>query len=118
MSGRYTFTAGSTLTAAQLNTNVMDGIFYKQQVGQASVTTTATATWSTGTVAVTLTGFTVAPRVTVSGSSASSNQIVGQASAITTSGFTVRGSVYANVAATLTFDWIATQATSSTASGS
>ena len=29
MSGRYTFTAGNTLTAAQLNTNVMDGIPYK-----------------------------------------------------------------------------------------
>lgn len=33
MSGRFTFTAGNTLTAAQLNTNVMDGIPYKIVVG-------------------------------------------------------------------------------------
>lgn len=38
MSGRYTFTAGNTLTAAQLNTNVMDGIPYKMITGQATVT--------------------------------------------------------------------------------
>ena len=38
MSGRYTFTAGNTLTAAQLNTNVMDGIPYKIICGQVSVT--------------------------------------------------------------------------------
>lgn len=38
MSGRYTFTAGNTLTAAQLNTNVMDGIPYKMICGQVSVT--------------------------------------------------------------------------------
>jgi len=38
MSGRFTFTAGNTLTAAQLNTNVMDGIPYKIVCGQVSVT--------------------------------------------------------------------------------
>lgn len=38
MSGRYTFTAGNTLTAAQLNTNVMDGIPYKMICGQVAVT--------------------------------------------------------------------------------
>jgi hypothetical protein len=38
MSGRYTFTAGNTLTAAQLNTNVMDGIPYKIVCGQVAVT--------------------------------------------------------------------------------
>lgn len=118
MSGRYTFVAGNPLTAAQVNTNIVDGIPYRYQAGQASVTTTATAIWSTGTTAVSLTGFTQAPRVIVSGSSASSNQIVMQASSITTSGFTLRGSVYANVAATLTADWIAIQATSANSSGS
>jgi len=40
MSGRFTFTAGNTLTAAQLNTNVMDGIPYKMICG---VTTSFTA---------------------------------------------------------------------------
>jgi len=38
MSGRYTFAAGNTLTAAQLNTNVMDGIPYKMICGQVAVT--------------------------------------------------------------------------------
>jgi hypothetical protein len=38
MSGRFTFTAGNTLTAAQLNTNVMDGIPYKIVAGVATVT--------------------------------------------------------------------------------
>lgn len=33
MSGRFTFTAGNTLTAAQLNTNVMDGIPFKMAAG-------------------------------------------------------------------------------------
>lgn len=35
MSGRFTFTAGNTLTAAQLNTNVMDGLPYKIVAGRA-----------------------------------------------------------------------------------
>jgi len=38
MSGRFTFTAGNTLTAAQLNTNIMDGIPYKMITGTATVT--------------------------------------------------------------------------------
>lgn len=38
MSGRFSFTAGNTLTAAQLNTNVMNGIPYKMICGQVSVT--------------------------------------------------------------------------------
>ena len=38
MSGRFTFTAGNNLTAAQLNTNVMDGIPYKIICGQVAVT--------------------------------------------------------------------------------
>lgn len=33
MSGRFIFTAGNTLTAAQMNTNVMDGIPYKIVAG-------------------------------------------------------------------------------------
>lgn len=46
MSGRYTFTAGNTLTAAQLNTNVMDGIPYKIVTGQVSVTGSLAVTWA------------------------------------------------------------------------
>lgn len=38
MSGRYSFTAGNTLTAAQLNTNVMDGIPYRMIAGYGSIT--------------------------------------------------------------------------------
>ena len=38
MSGRFTFTAGNTLTAAQINTNVMDGIPFKMICGQVAVT--------------------------------------------------------------------------------
>lgn len=57
MSGRYTFTAGNTLTAAQLNTNVMDGIPYKIAAG--------TTSSFTGSLAVTFpSAFPVAPVVT------------------------------------------------------
>jgi len=38
MSGRFTFSAGNTLTAAQINTNVMDGIPFKMICGQVVVT--------------------------------------------------------------------------------
>lgn len=38
MSGRFAFTSGSTLTAAQVNTNIMDGIPYKIVCGQVAVT--------------------------------------------------------------------------------
>lgn len=64
MSGRFTFTAGNTLTAAQINTNIMDGIPYKIICGQVSVT---------GSLAVTypLTSFStgVTPTVTATVSS-------------------------------------------------
>jgi hypothetical protein len=45
MSGRFTFTAGNTLTAAQLNTNVMDGIPFKIVAGSATVTGNLAITW-------------------------------------------------------------------------
>ena len=64
MSGRYSFVAGSTLTASQLNTNVMDGIPYKIQVGTTNVTLTSNASFSYGSTNVTnLSGFTVDPYV-------------------------------------------------------
>jgi hypothetical protein len=46
MSGRFTFTAGNTLTAAQLNTNVMNGIPYKMVCGQVSVTGSLAVTFA------------------------------------------------------------------------
>jgi hypothetical protein len=64
MSGRFSFTAGNTLTAAQLNTNIMDGVLYKTQVGTSTVSLTSNASWSYGAVNVTnLSGFTVNPYV-------------------------------------------------------
>ena len=46
MSGRYTFVAGSTLTAAQLNTNAMDGIPYKIVANTATFTGTFAVTFA------------------------------------------------------------------------
>lgn len=68
MSGRFTFTAGNTLTAAQINTNVMDGIPYKMICGQVSVT---------GSLAVTFpVSFTsaVVPTITANVASGTSNR--------------------------------------------
>ena len=68
MSGRFTFTAGNTLTAAQLNTNVMDGMPFKMICGQVSVT---------GSLAVTFpVSFTtgVVPTITANVASGTSNR--------------------------------------------
>lgn len=46
MSGRFTFTAGNTLTAAQLNSNVMDGLPYKIVAGTATVTGSLAVTFA------------------------------------------------------------------------
>ena len=60
MSGRFTFSAGNTLTAAQLNTNVMDGLPYKIVCGQANVTgslaVTFAASFTTGVEPTVTTG--------------------------------------------------------------
>ena len=45
MSGRFTFTAGNTLTAAQINTNVMDGLPYKIVANTATVTGLLAFSW-------------------------------------------------------------------------
>lgn len=69
MSGRFTFTAGNSLTAAQLNTNVMDGIPFRMICGQVSVT---------GSLAVTFPGTSfssgVVPTVTANIASGTSNR--------------------------------------------
>jgi hypothetical protein len=120
MSGRYTFTAGNTLTAAQLNTNIMDGVLYKQQVGQATVTMTSASPWSTGSLNVTgLTGFTVNPLVTVSvNSSISGSPLVTHVNVTSTSAFTIYCFYYGASATSRNVNWTAIQATSSTAAGS
>lgn len=121
MSGRFTFTAGNTLTAAQLNTNVMDGIPYKIVAGEASVTTSATATWSTGTVAVTFaSSFTsgVVPVVIPGVRYSNGNQAtMAQAYGVSYTGFTMRATTYANTAATIPCPYIAFQMTSTTGIG-
>jgi hypothetical protein len=120
MSGRYTFTAGNTLTAAQLNTNVMDGVLYKQQIGTVNVTMTGASPWSTGSANVTgLTGFTVAPYVFVAGDSAQGSGLVSAHVNVTsTSAFTIYAFYYGNSSTARTIRWSAVQATSSTAAGS
>jgi hypothetical protein len=120
MSGRFTFTAGNTLTAAQLNTNVMDGIPYKIQSGTTNVTLTSNASFSYGSTNVTnLSGFTVDPYVVGAIETTS-------ATTINTCHFDATGTTTMTVyalrsgasTATLTVRWIAIQATSSNAAGS
>lgn len=85
-----------------------------------SVTTTASATWSTGTATVTFTAnrfVTVSPIVTATANFTSSNPVVVQVQSVTSSGFTVRASIYANVAATIPINWTAVQMQSGSASG-
>jgi hypothetical protein len=120
MSGRFTFTAGNTLTAAQLNTNIMAGLPYNYQVGTTSVTLTSSATWSYGSTNVTgLTGFTVDPYVVgnvETTATTSANVCHFDATGPTT--MTVYALRSGASTATLAVRWIAIQATSSTAAGS
>jgi hypothetical protein len=120
MSGRFTFTAGNTLTAAQLNTNIMAGLPYNYQVGTTSVSLTSSATWSYGSTNVTgLTGFTVDPYVVgnvETTATTSANVCHFDATGPTT--MTVYALRSGASTATLVVRWIAIQATSSTAAGS
>jgi hypothetical protein len=120
MSGRFSFTAGNTLTAAQLNTNIMAGLPYNYQVGTTSVTLTSSATWSYGSTNVTgLTGFTVDPYVVgnvETTATTSANVCHFDATGPTT--MTVYALRSGASTATLAVRWIAIQATSSTAAGS
>lgn len=121
MSGRFTFTAGNTLTAAQLNANVMDGIPFKIVTGEVNVTTTATATWSSGTVGVTFaasftSGVTPIMAATVRGSEGTS-PIIAQVLSVGNTGFTMRCTVYGNLAKTYTCPYIAVQMTATNGIG-
>jgi len=122
MSGRFTFTAGNTLTAAQLNTNVMDGIVYKEQVGTVTLSISAgpSGGFSTGSTNVTgLTGFTVEPYVFVTGSSnQGTNLVAAHAFVTSTSAFTLYAFVSGSSGTSRVFRWRAVQATSTTAAGS
>jgi hypothetical protein len=120
MSGRFTFTAGNTLTAAQLNTNIMDGIVFKEQVGTLTVNMTSGSPWSTGSSNVTgLTGFTVEPYIFITGSSNQGTGLVAaHAFATSTSAFTIYAFFYGSSTAGRVFRWRAVQATPSAAAGS
>jgi hypothetical protein len=120
MSGRYAFVAGSTLTAAQLNTNVMDGIPYKIQVGTSTTTLTSNATWSYGSVNVTnLSGFTVDPYIICTAeATTTTSPVLAHADATGTTTATIYVFRYGATTGSTTVRWIAIQATSSTAAGS
>lgn len=120
MSGRYTFTAGNTGTAAEMNTNVMDGILYKQQVGTSTVTMASASPWSTGSLNVTnLSGFTVAPYVVATASaSVSGAPIVAHVNVTSTTAFTIYCFYYGASATSRVINWTALQAKSTTAAGS
>jgi hypothetical protein len=120
MSGRFTFSAGSTLTAAQLNTNIMAGVLYKQQVGTSTVTMSSASPWSTGSLNVTnLSGFTVNPYVIATGSaSVSGAPLVAHVNVTSTTAFTIYCFYYGASATSRVINWTALQATSSTAAGS
>jgi hypothetical protein len=119
MSGRFTFTAGNTLTAAQLNTNVMDGLPYRIVVGTTNVSMTSASPWSTGSANVTgLTGFTVNPYVMATCETTVGIAIIATADVTGTSTFTLRVNYYGASATARTIRWTAIQATSTTAAGS
>jgi hypothetical protein len=121
MSGRYTFVAGTNGTASQMNSYVMDGILYKQQIGTYTVPMTGGTPWSSGSVNITgvLSGFTQTPYIFVSGDSAQGTGLVSAHVNVTsTSAFTIYAFYYGNSSSARLIRWNAIQATSTTASGS
>jgi hypothetical protein len=119
MSGRYTFTAGNTLTAAQMNTNIMDGIPYKMQTGEVTVTMSSASPWSKGSANVTgLSGFTVAPFVVANVNSGTDAPFTTHIGTTSTSAFTLYCYYYGASASSRTVRWVAIQSGSATASGS
>ena len=120
MSGRYAFTAGSTLTAAQINTNIMDGVLYKQQVGTSSVTMTSGSPWSSGSLNVTnLSGFTQNPYIIATvNSTVTGAPAVCHVNCQSTTAFTIYLFYYAASATARSVYWTALQATSAASAGS
>jgi hypothetical protein len=115
----YQSDEGRTYTYTGLAWKPNTPFTYQNDGSNASVTTTATATWSTGTTTVTFTSgrFTQTPVVVVTPNFSSSNAIVTQIQGVSSTGFTLRASIYANVAATIPINWIATQSISSSGNG-
>lgn len=120
MSGRFSFPAGNTLTAAQLNTNVMDGILYKTQVGSSAVALTSNATWSYGSVNVTnLSGFTQTPYVVATAeATTTTSPVLCHVNVTSTTNMTVYMFRAGASTATTTVRWLALQATSTNPAGS
>jgi hypothetical protein len=115
MSGRYTFTAGNTLTASQLNTNVMDGIPYKMIAGIWNVTgnqaVTFPVSFSAGVAPVLVLG--------MSANAASTGNIVAH-TAVSNTGCTINVWVSSTLALSTTskpVNYVAVQMTSSSGSG-
>ena len=119
MSGRFSFTAGNTLTATQLNTNVMDGILYNTQVGSTSVSLTSNATWSYGSTNVTnLTGFTQEPYVLLAAEHTNTTgPAVAHFNVTSTTAMTVYAFRAGATTGPLTIRWLAVQATPSDPAG-
>jgi hypothetical protein len=118
MSGRYSFVAGTTLTAAQLNTNVMDGIFYNMQSGKATVTMTSGSPWSTGSLNVTnLAGFTQEPYAVATCNTSISQAVVATVQVTSTTAMTIRVNAYLSSSTSRDINWLAFQASPSTSAG-
>ena len=112
MSGRFTFTAGNTLTAAQLNTNVMDGIPFKMVAGQGTITASLAVTWPSSFT----TGVTPVVVASLHGSGNNATSIiVGSPSATGTTFYAWAGTVASATART--FSYHAIQMTSTTGTG-
>lgn len=113
MSGRFTFVAGNTLTAAQLNTNVMDGLPYKIVAGRADNVT--------GSLGVTFpASFTagVVPIVIVTAQSAATNTTSATTGTPTNTGFTIYTWTGATASSTAkNVAWYAVQMTSTSGPG-
>jgi len=120
MSGRYTIVAGTSATAAQMNTYVLDGILYRQQIGTVTVNMTGATPWSTGSANVTgLTGFTVQPYIFTTADSGQGTGVVSSHINVTsTTAFTVYCFYYGNSATSRLIRWNAVQATPTSPAGS
>lgn len=120
MSGRYTIVAGTTATAAQMNTYILDGIPYKMQAGTSTTTLTSNATWSYGSVNVTnLSGFTVSPYVMATAeATTTTSPVLTHVNVTGTTTMTVYMFRAGASTASTTVRWLAIQATSTTAAGS
>lgn len=113
MAGRFTFGAGNTLTAAQINTNIMDGIPFKIVANvSASFTGSLAMSWPVSFT----TG--VVPIVTatiISGNNTSTSVTMNTPTATGVTFYAWTGSVAATTAKTV--HYTAIQMTSTTGSG-